>query len=126
MLPLPFGEAAKKEMRMARCKQGDLAIVIREFDGCEENLGKLVWVAGNAPTKFSKILRLGTFWKIKPITASGWWACTYVSNGESGEASYSKNLSKLYHPDDWLFPFKAEPTATTATETTHTPKLEKV
>ena len=36
MLPLPFGEAAKKEMRMARCKQGDLAIVIREFDGCEE------------------------------------------------------------------------------------------
>ena len=112
---------------MARCKKGDFAIVIREFAGCEGNVGRIVRVVGNASKHFSKSNLWGTLWKFKPISTSGWWECTYRSDSDISEASYSQTISpNSCHPDDWLFPIKAEPTDTTATETTHTPKLEKV
>jgi hypothetical protein len=44
----------------------------------------------------------------------------------TGKPKYCQDYLAYLHSDEWLFPIKAEPTVITATETTHTPKLEKV
>ena len=107
---------------MTRCKNGDLAIVVREFEGCEGNLGKLVLVVGNP----RQTKNWGIVWKIRPAADSGWWIIPRTGDTLTGKAKYCEDYLAYLHSDEWLFPIKAEPTAITATETTHTPKLEKV
>ena len=106
---------------MARCKQGDLAIVIREFEGCEGNLGKLVRVIGYPRrTKY-----WGLLWEIKPLAASGWWFCPCSDNAITGPAKYSKGRRHLEHMDDWLFPIRGDLALTATTKKTRKPSIKK-
>ena len=52
-----------------RCKDGDLAVVVGDFPGCEGNIGRLVQVKGPVRTPRQYPLPC---WRIKPINRRGW------------------------------------------------------
>ena len=83
-----------------RCKDGDLAVVVGDFPGCEGNIGRLVQVKGPVRTPRQYPLPC---WRIKPINRRGWliaendWAVTKeVVIWRSG----------IIHPDCWLLPIR--------------------
>ena len=51
-----------------RCKEGDLAFVVRDFEGCEANLGRLVKVRGPVISRAD----VGPTWLITPVTSAPW------------------------------------------------------
>jgi len=80
-----------------RCKAGDLAIIVGEFPGCEENLGIIVKVIG--PPKFHQGSQL-ICWRISPARRRKLWFA-------DGSQVYKRFISKQkigMHPDCWLLP----------------------
>lgn len=84
---------------MLRCKEGDLAVVIREEPGCEINVGRTVTVSG--PVKVHD--QSGPTWLIQP-THAGEWA---VFRRAAGSVVFEHPpLCMVEHPDRWLMPLR--------------------
>jgi hypothetical protein len=100
--PASFGNGGttgvmEQEMKL-RCKPGDLALIIHDEDSCQENIGKLVKVAG--PLGYNQRLKKQC-WLIEPVKAE-MWQCVTV-NG----IHYARNVTfagEAEHPDAWLLP----------------------
>lgn len=84
-----------------RCKHGDLAIIIQDFDGCEGNLGVIVKVIGPAIKHEATTMPC---WQIKPVKRRKLWL---VDGGFASHEFLSKD-NPAYHPDPWLLPIKGE------------------
>ena len=84
-----------------RCKHGDLAIIIQDFDGCEGNLGVIVRVIGPAINHEATIMPC---WQIKPVKRRKLWL---VDGGFLSHEFLSK-YNPAYHPDPWLLPINGE------------------
>jgi hypothetical protein len=82
-----------------RCADGDLAIIVRDFAGCEANLGRVLEVRG--PVKYSRTTGHAC-WRIKPVgtqpllvvSAPHWEPEAVVVDWDRG----------IWHPDHWLLP----------------------
>ena len=85
-----------------RCKDGDIALVIHDSKGCEQNVGKVVLVRGPARL----IPRSGMQgWRIKSLHPS-LWALEDQLFGVKMELLHWG--SDVFHEDDWLLPLKPE------------------
>ncbi len=83
-----------------RCKDGDLAVVVGDFPGCEGNIGRIVQVKGPVRTPRQYPLPC---WRIKPINRRGWFVV------ESDWAVTKEVViwrSGVLHPDCWLLPIR--------------------
>ena len=83
-----------------RCKDGDLAIVVREFPGCEGNIGRIVRV--RFPVKISDRCALPC-WVVKPISKKRFFILEF-DDGISHETVMWKD--RIEHPDCWLLPIR--------------------
>jgi len=84
-----------------RCKEGDLALVIREDTGCDTNVGKLVRVAG--PVEMND--RGQQTWLIEPVKHEDWWSVSVAGEPYQRAVTFA---SRVEHPDDWLLPIDPE------------------
>lgn len=87
-----------------RCKHGDLAVIIHDFDGCKGNLGILVEVIG-PPTSHPDTEH--TVWLIKPLKRRKLWLLD--EDGPVHEFISKKN--EAMHPDPWLLPIRGDSVA---------------
>jgi len=83
-----------------RCKDGDLAVVVGDFPGCEGNIGRIVQVKGPARTPRQYPLPC---WRIKPVNRRGWFVV-------ESDWEVTKEVviwrSGILHPDCWLLPIR--------------------
>jgi hypothetical protein len=84
-----------------RCKDGDLAIIVQDFEGCEGNLGVIVRVIGPATSHPATTM---VCWQIKPIKRRKLWLA-----GEPNRSEFISKMNPAFHPDPWLLPIKGEP-----------------
>lgn len=84
-----------------RCKNGDVAIVLRDSPGCEANIGRLVEVRG--PCSSSCYPGMVSWW-IKQIDRNAKW-CVFETDG-SITMEWLTWSSKVQHPDTWLLPIR--------------------
>ena len=82
-----------------RCKDGDLAIIVRETPECVDNLGRLVEVKG--PSRWGIGYEL-VCWQIRPVNA--------VPLMVDVDGIIVREVvgweSHVIHPDTWLMPIK--------------------
>lgn len=88
-----------------RCKPGDIAIVIRDFRGCEGNIGYFVTIGKAKETH----PRYGRMWEVRPCASPLWWVVSRLPSGRLGTPRYSSDHHSLRHPDAWLKPVKPSP-----------------
>ena len=83
-----------------KCKPGDLAIVIRDYDGCDDNVGRIVEVRGLLT--FSDCL--GPKWLIEARSDHPW----QFREGSRIQVTSGRLLFSDYveHPDGWLHPIR--------------------
>jgi hypothetical protein len=79
-----------------QCKDGDIAIIIKEDPGCERNLGKAVYVS-EPVTIYDDV---GICWYITPVQEI-FWAYLY---GKNDHLKIKINPTGVYHPDSWMIP----------------------
>ncbi len=84
-----------------RCKHGDLAIIVQDFDGCEGNIGVIVTVIGPAINHPATTM---TCWQIRPVNRRKLWL---IEDGHAKSEFISKSIEAL-HPDPWLLPIKGD------------------
>lgn len=84
-----------------RCKNGDIAIVLRDSPGCEGNVGRLVEVRG--PTSTSCYPGMVS-WLIQQIDQHGQWFI-FETDGRITRETLTWR-SRVYHPDAWLLPIR--------------------
>jgi hypothetical protein len=83
-----------------RCKPGDLAVVTRDYDGCDDNVGRIVVVRG--PLTFCDYL--GPKWLIAAKSDHPWLFREGVRiQVTSGRLLFSDDVE---HPDGWLHPIR--------------------
>jgi hypothetical protein len=83
-----------------RCREGDLALIIREERGCDSNIGRVVTISGPIEVHTSH----GPTWLIEPTTPEPW---SYVA--PSGEGVVIQPITfadRVEHPDAWLLPLR--------------------
>ncbi len=87
-----------------RCKNGDIAIVLRDSPGCEGNVGRLVEVRGPTSTNCYPGL---VSWYIRQIGDHGLW---FIAEAD-GRITQEKLTwsSRVFHPDAWLLPIRPAP-----------------
>jgi hypothetical protein len=83
-----------------RCKDGDLAIVVREFPGCEDNIGRIVRV--RCPIKINDRCSLPC-WLVKPISKNR-YSILEFDDSISHETVRWKD--RIEHPDCGLLPIR--------------------
>jgi len=83
-----------------RCRDGDLAVVVGDFPGCEGNIGRIVQVKG--PVRTPKQYPLPC-WRIKPINRRGW---LIAENDWEVTKEVVIWRSGIIHPDCWLLPIR--------------------
>jgi len=81
-----------------RCKNGDIAIIIKDHPGCEANIGRVVKV--HSPRRV--LPRRGTVWLITPVVGT---TITYID--VDGTVAVGLAI-KIEHEDDWLLPIRPE------------------
>lgn len=84
-----------------RCREGELALIIREEPGCECNIGRTVTVHG--PLEFCP--GRGPTWLIDPVEPEPW--AVFRPDG----ATWSGPITlehRIEHPDAWLLPIRSE------------------
>ena len=94
--------SATPSLANLRCRDGDIALVVKETSICSANVGKLVRVRGPATT----IIRTQMpGWRIKPLHRRLW----YVEelNGRLVRELVNWN-SCVFHEDAWLLPIRPE------------------
>jgi hypothetical protein len=83
-----------------RCREGDLALIIREEPGCEVNVGRVVRVGW--PYRFDRVR--GPSWLIEPVVTGPW---SYVSPGGGYVITRPITFAdRIEHPDAWLLPLR--------------------
>jgi hypothetical protein len=81
-----------------RCKIGDIALIIRDEAGCEDNIGRMVNVLGP-----KRVASCGaTTWLIEPVIGT---RITYIAT--SGKVTTGKAIL-IEHWDQWLLPIRPE------------------
>lgn len=81
----------------ARCKPGDLAVILYDLPGCERNIGRLVIVRGPSAIDYKGQLT----WLITPVTPDPY----IIDNPASGEFRFMEpGELGIEHPDDWMLP----------------------
>ena len=87
-------------MTNLRCRDGDIALVIKDSPICIANLGRLVRVRGPARVVI-KTQMMG--WRIKPLHRSRW-------SIEDHDDVFTRELvnwdSCIFHEDAWLLPIR--------------------
>ena len=84
-----------------RCRDGDLAVIVGEFPGCEVNIGRIVQVRG--PAHFSEQCGEQLCWVIRPVTRKK-MVNLYIPDILISERVNWK--SNIKHPDCWLLPIR--------------------
>ena len=84
-----------------RCKDGDLAIIVDDFDGCKGNIGLIVRVIGPA-----EIVLEMTCWQIIPLSGQEMWL---VDNGKAEKALVTPSSQAIL--TDKLSPIKGKSVA---------------
>lgn len=88
-----------------RCKDGDIAIILRDNPGCEANVGRLVEVRG--PGSSSCYPGMVT-WRIQQIDRHAQWhVCETDASITLEWLTWKSNVS---HPDAWLLPIRPRET----------------
>ena len=82
-----------------KCKHGDLAIIVDDFEGCKGNIGLIVRVVGP-----SEIVMDMACWKIIPLSNKGLWLW---DEGKARKIIVS-DTEEAQHPDKWLRPVRAD------------------
>lgn len=85
-----------------RCREGELALIIKEEPGCESNIGRTVTVHG--PLEFCP--GRGPTWLIEPVTLEPWSVCEYRDG-----SVWTRPITlehRIEHPDSWLLPIRSE------------------
>jgi hypothetical protein len=85
--------------RNARCRPGDLALVIGEEPGYEENLGRLVKVSGPP----AMTTDLGLTWLVVPVADTPY--AVMERNGKKRRFRVRLH-HRVEHPDTWLLPIR--------------------
>ena len=85
-----------------QCKQGDLAIIVDDFDGCKGNIGLIVRVIGPA-----EIVLEMTCWQIIPLSGQEMWL---VDNGKAEKALVTPSTQAI-QPDKCLSPIRGNSVA---------------
>ena len=81
-----------------RCREGDLALIIREEAGCEANIGRVVRVGG--PLELNPLW--GPTWLIEPVNAEPWM---HVAHSRDDVVTRPITFAdRIEHSDDWLLP----------------------
>jgi hypothetical protein len=103
-LPARIRKTAKPEMKMkkARCKDGDLALVVHDIPECSDNIGRVVKVRG--PLLFNRRYRKYC-WLIEPVVQH-LYAVERRGVVNKGIVLFCDSIE---HPDDWLLPIGREP-----------------
>lgn len=103
-----LSNVAKQEMNMTvqqialRCKDGDIAVVIKDTIDCRQNLGRIVKVRG--PVR--KLKQSGMVgWRIKPLHRLV-WGVTELDGRSVQELVTWKSC--VYHEDAWLMPIRPQ------------------
>jgi len=86
-----------------RCKQGDLAIIFQDFDGCEGYLGLIVKVVGSARAHPDTEM---ICWYVAPLSRRKLWL---IDKSGTEHVFISKMLEAM-HPDPWLLPIRGQDT----------------
>jgi hypothetical protein len=84
-----------------RCKHGDLAIIVKDFEGCEGNLGLIVKVVG--PAEHHPDTEL-ICWQVIPLSRRKMWI---ADEGVAQHVYLSKKFQAL-HPAPWLLPIRGQ------------------
>jgi len=85
-----------------RCREGELALIIREESGCEANIGRAVCVSGPLEIDTCR----GPTWLIAPATPEPWF---YLSpDGEGVVVRPISHADRVEHPDAWLLPLRPD------------------
>jgi hypothetical protein len=85
-----------------KCKHGDLAIIVNDFEGCKGNIGLLVRVIGPA-----EIIMEMVCWQVIPLSGQKMWL---IYEGKAYKQSITAKTQAI-HPDKWLRPIKGISTA---------------
>ena len=85
-----------------KCKHGDLAIIVDDFDGCTGNIGLLVRVIGPA-----EVIMEMACWQVIPLSGQGMWL---IDEGKARKSLITPRIQAI-HPDKWLRPIKGNCTA---------------
>ena len=83
-----------------RCREGEMALIIKEEPGCECNIGKAVTVHSpirNCPDK-------GPVWLIQPVQPEFWAVREY--RGQPVWIGVVTACDLVEHPDGWLLPLR--------------------
>jgi hypothetical protein len=100
---MPPSPGGAEFIMQLRCKEGDLAFVVRDFEGCEANLGRLVHVRGPVISRAD----VGPTWLITPVTSVPW---TFLDLDGSFHVEFPLR-DLVEHPDAWLIPIREQPGA---------------
>lgn len=82
-----------------RCREGDLALIIKEEPGCESNIGRVVTVLGPIIDRPG----YGPTWLIEPVESEPWTIRTLSGEIWTGPVTFD---SLIEHPDAWLLPLR--------------------
>ena len=85
-----------------RCRPGDLALVVNEEPGCENNIGRLIEVDG--PLLHNQDLGLPC-WLLRPVTAQPW--CYYTWGHQMFVVPVDWD-DRNEIPDAWLVPVRRD------------------
>jgi hypothetical protein len=80
-----------------KCKHGDLAIIVDDFDGCKGNIGLLVRVIGPA-----EIIMEMSCWQVIPMSGQKMWL---IDEDKACKRTITPRIQAI-HPDKWLKPIK--------------------
>ena len=90
-------------MALLKCKHGDLALVLYDTPGCEQNIGKVVMVRG--PTNLViQTQMMG--WQIKPLFPEPWRVVKRKGGIKSEVVDWD---ICVLHEDAWLMPLRPLP-----------------
>ena len=80
-----------------KCKHGDLAIIVNDFEGCKGNIGLLVRVIGPAEV----IMEMNCL-RVIPLSGQKMWL---IDAGKAKKSLITPKIQAI-HPDKWLRPIK--------------------
>jgi hypothetical protein len=75
-----------------KCKHGDLAIIVDDFDGCKGNIGLIVRVIGPA-----EVVMDMPCWQVIPARGQGMW----LTNKGKAQKNLITPRIQAIHPDKW-------------------------
>lgn len=84
-----------------RCREGEMALIIKEEPGCECNIGRTVTVRGPIVDRIGH----GPTWLIEPVQPEPWAVREY--GGQPVWIGVLTSCDLIEHPDAWLLPLRS-------------------